>query len=282
MKRGKSNLIGGTNKTDKCIFLQLKHGLGNQIFMYAAGLTIKNKTKIPLCMTPSTENPHTTRDYRTILFKQGIPVELDDIKPRLKSASKVLDFIKNTHNSWKNTNISDNTTKDMIMPDMHYQNYSSILSVIPSIRDEFKKFFEEQYAGFKDTIPSTSAFMHVRKGDYGGLGLQSEYYERGLKELDPVDGIKDIYILSDDIPWCKEQGWKSAKTIQWFDSPDELKSLYLMSLCVAGAILSGSTFSAWGAILGADTNSSSTIIYPINWITGPSKPLEFPSRWKSI
>ena len=274
--------IGGTNPSDKCIFVELFAGLGNQLFMYAGALTVKNKTKLPICLLPITENIHSKEDNRKILFKQGTSVELQNIKPRMNASPKILDFIKNPHNSWKNTNIPENSSKNIALSRKYYQNYKSIISVIPTIRDECKQVFEERYPGFKDTIPPTSAFMHVRKGDYGQFSLNSDYYQRGLKELDPVDGIKDIYILSDDIPWCKQQNWQTSKAIQWFESPDEFKCMYLMSLCVAGAVLSGSTFSAWGAILGPDSNASSTIIYPAQWVTGTSKLLDFPSRWKAI
>lgn len=280
--KGRRIYIGGTNPSDKCIFVELYGGLGNQLFMYAAALTVKNRTKLPICLLPITENHHSTEDNRKIIFKQGTSVEVNDIKPRMNSSQKLLEFIHAPHNSWKNTNIPENSSKNVSLSRRYYQNYKSIISVIPAIRDECKTVFEQRYAGFKDTIPTTSAFMHVRKGDFGQFSLKSEYYQRGLKELDPVDSIKAIYILSDDIPWCKEQNWQSSKKIEWFDSPDEFKCLYLMSLCVAGAVLSGSTFSAWGAILGPDSNPSSTIIYPAEWVTGTSKILDFPSRWKAI
>ena len=150
--------------------------------------------------------------------------------------------------------------------------------VIPIIREDCKKGFEELYPDMKAKIPVTSAFMHVRRGDYAeaGTSLGRDYYQRALKELDTVENIKDIYILSDDLPWCKEQNWVSSKAIQWFESPNELEALYLMSLCLAGAIVSLSTFSTWGAILGPGQNESSTIIYPVEL------KVDFPSRWKAI
>ena len=268
---------------EKCIFVTLGGGLGNQLYIYATAIVAKARTGLPLCLLPYKGNTHSKTDYTTVLFKQGTPVDENVVESRLEASKKILESVVNPHNSWKNTNIPENSDKNiMFVYGTPFQNYTAIQSAIPTIREDFKKVFEERYPGFKDTIPATSAFMHVRKGDYGGASLDREYYQRALKELDTVEGIKDIYVLSDDIPWCKEQKWESLKTIQWFESSDELHALYLMSLCVAGAIISASTFSSWGAILGPDQNESSTIIYPAGWITGPSSKIEFPSRWKAI
>ena len=104
--------------------------------------------------------------------------------------------------------------------------------------------------------------------------------------MDKIDKISSIYVLSDDMGWCKEQSFSSPK-IKWADTDDiqkdELKSFYLMMLCMGGAIISASTFSSWGVMLGADQNPDSTILYPSNWfITGNSKQLMFPERWQRI
>ena len=269
---------------DKCIFVNLFAGIGNQLFMYAAALTVKDRTKLPICLLPIKHNKHSSKDYRSILFKHGRPVDLNEATARINTATKVLGDVVHANSPWANTNIPENSNKDLILAENYYQNYKSIEPVIPIIREDCKKAFEELYPDMKGKIPANSAFMHVRRGDYHEMeiSLDREYYQRALKELDLATDIKDIYILSDDMSWCKEQNWVSSKAIQWFESPNELECLYLMSLCMAGAIISASTFSLWGVILGADQNPSSTIVYPSSWATGPSKSLEFPSRWKAI
>jgi len=276
--------IGGEGE-EKCIFVPICGGLGNQMYVYAAGITVKNKLKnIPMCILP-TGNDHSATDYRKILFKQGIPVEHADVQSRMNAATKTLEFVKNPHNNWDNSQITTNDTKNILLAGGFFQNYNSIKSAIPIIRKDYKEVFAERYPGFHDTIKPTSAFMHVRKGDYGGASLGREYYDRALPMLDGINEITDIYIISDDITWCKEQGWSSPK-IRWFDNPDdmkdELKTMYLMSLCLAGACISASTFSSWGVILGPDQNEASTIIYPKVWITGNSSRIKFPERWKAI
>jgi hypothetical protein len=289
IKRGtlKPFFIGGD--TDKCLFVSLPAvgGLGNQLFVYATAIVAKNKVGIPMCILPI-NNPHSSTDYRGLLFKQGSPVENQDVQPRRNAATRILDKVVKIHNTWANTNILANGSKNLIVGDTYFQNYEPIRSVLPTIRNDFIKVFEERYPGYKDTIPANSAFMHVRKGDYNNMSasLGADYYNKCLEIIDKVDKITTIYVISDDIAWCKEQSFSSPK-IKWADTEDlekdELKSFYLMMLCMEGAIISASTFSAWGAMLGPDQNDDSTILYPSNWfVSGNSRQLKFPERWQRV
>jgi hypothetical protein len=289
-RRARNNItffVGGDDK--KCLFVRFPGlpGLGNQLYAYAAAIGVKNKTGLDMCILP-TNNPHSATDYRAILFKQGRPVESANVKNRVNVAKKLLGGISNTHNDWSEMTINANKSGNAVIGESQFQNYNAIKDVIPIIRKDCKEVFEERYKGFKDTIAPSSAFIHVRRGDYAGQwSLGAEYYTHGLSMLDAVPEITAIYMLSDDIAWCKEQGFSSSK-LKWFDDPeeskDELKALYLMSLCLGGACISASTFSSWGVILGADQNEKSTIIYPKKWSISQSNSSaqKFPARWKMI
>jgi hypothetical protein len=267
-------------------------GLGNIMFVYGVALTLKEKMGVPLCLLPVKSSHNEAANYREILFKQGTPVELDAMKSRIDSAKVVLkNESKGLHRNSSNELLPSDKNIDYIIGEKEpatYQNYNSIKSAIPVIRSDCAKVFEEKYPGFKDTVSSKSAFMHVRRGDYikeNYDNVEDRYYKYGLDILTKDTKIDTVYILSDDIQWCKDQKWDSPK-IKWFDgedSKDELKAMYLMSLCLAGGCISASTFALWGVILGADQNKSATIIYPINWVTGAkSTELKFPSWWKAI
>jgi hypothetical protein len=272
--------IGGTG-TDKCMFVGFGGGLGNQLYIYAAALTVKNKLNLPLCLLPFKANTHSDKDYAKILYTRGTEVSAEDVKARMNISKKILEKVREPHNMWVNGNIDGNATKNAILAGAFFQNYSSIISVIPTIREDFAKAFKERYPDL--TIDSEhSAFMHIRRGDYGGVSLPAEFYNKGLPLFEPRAEIKNLYIISDDIKWCKEQKWTTTKNVIFFEEPDELKTMYLMSLCLAGALISASTFSSWGAILGADQNPNSIIIYPADWITGPSSRIQFPKRWTAI
>ena len=291
-RKGTRRRHRGGSTDEKCMFVSFppKSGLGNLMFVYAAAVVVKEKLGTPICLLPYT-NEHSKTDYRDILFKQGKAVEKAPMQARIDGAKRLLDQMTlestESHKDWEYTPADGNSGRNTIMGDSYFQNYPAIQSAIPIIRADCSQIFGERYPGFKDTIPSTAAFMHIRKGDYKDLlSLNNDYYTRGLAMLDTVSAITEIYFLSDDIPWCKEQKWGSSK-IKWFDNPDdmkdELKTMYLMSLCLGGACISASTFSTWGAILGADQNPESTIVYPSSWITGrPSSEFKFPERWTQI
>ena len=284
-----SVLVGGE---DKCIFVPLHDGLGNQLFVYAAALVAKKKLNMPLCMLPAKMAGHSAKNYRKLLFTNTKPVENSDpaVKNRMNKSTAILGKIDNTHTKWVNTNIVANTSKNVILPSTYFQNYQAIKGIIPDMREQIMATLEKQYPDVKGTIDSaTSAFMHVRRGDYDksfGQALSKTYYQNGLNELSKLDNLKKVYVFSNELEWCKAQGFTvgEGKSIEMTDEPDEMKALYMMSLCKRGALISASTFSLWAAIFGAATNTNPCIIYPKNWfLSGDSSVLELPKEnegWK--
>lgn len=286
---------GGNN--EKCIFLNLgagngspsSHivsGLGNQLFIYGSGIVAKNKTGMPLCMLPAALMPHSKKDYR-YLFKSGSPVEYADVQARLDKAIKVHQGIT-MHQAWSPDTIPLNTGNDIMLVGGLYQNYSNVITAVPQIKKElFEEFVKAYGAGSKyNIISDSSAFMHVRRGDYiqHGRDLKKDYYERGISEISKNATIKSLYIVSNDIDWCKEQGFIFRENgIVFLDkADDELLTMYVMMLCKAGGILSGSTYSMWGAMLGPDDNQASTIVCPIHFGSGTAKELSIPNRWVEL
>ena len=296
-KRKRTRMRGSGN--DRCIFVMMlaKEGLGNQLFTIAAGLIAHNKTGLPLCVIPSSTNPHSTIDYRALFqvpSKVRI-VEEANAAPRKVAANSILTIIDAQATAkWSNTNIKYNATsvKNAKMPERLYQNYLAVKSIIPAIKNtlmanEFSK--KPEYRQLEEETPTGSAFIHVRRGDYVGTGwsLEADYYLRGLDILNKDKNIKTVWVISNDIEWCKTIDWASNTTaqIKFYDSKSELEVLYKMLLCRAGAVISASTFSAWGAMMGADMNLTSTIVYPLNWLTHDAdgdNPLDFPERWVGI
>jgi len=283
-------LVGGD---EKCIFVPIHDGVGNQLFVYAAALTVKKKLGIPLCILPSQASIHSNTNYRKFLFTNSKHVENSDpvIKGRINQSTKVLEKVQG-YNRWTNSDIVANTSKNMILPSTYFQNYESIKGVIPEMREQIMGALEKQFPDLKSTIDSaTTGFMHVRRGDYDKLwhrALGKEYYQNGLNELSKVDGLKKIYVFSNDLPWCKEQGFTvgEGKTLEMMDEPHDLKALYLMCLCKRAALISASTFSLWPAIFGASTSKNPLIVYPKNWfLAGDSSTLALPKEeegWKVI
>jgi hypothetical protein len=127
----------------------------------------------------------------------------------------------------------------------------------------------------------TIGFIHVRRGDYLNTSpdlhwvQKQDYYTRAIHSQPYVSRW---LVLSDDIDWCKKQSFLSSYEI--IDEPNELVGLAVMSLCRGGAIIANSTYSWWGAMLGAE-DARAPVVYPSKWY-GREKPTLFPSGWNCI
>jgi len=280
-RRTRRRQKGGNPK--KCVFIDNKPGLGlgNQLFIYAAGLLVKNHAHKELCMFPQLDNKHSPKDYR-YLFKDAMKVErTPEMLERLHASVKVHENRNDLqHGPWNVKEIPTEPNDITLKEDGLYQNYEMIKSVVPRIR---KSLIEDLNSHYKSLhVAPRSAFMHVRRGDlkHTNEEVKPEYLHEALKRFE-VPQIKKIYIIVADyeLEWSKSQDFKTTKEIEWFSDPDELKALYIMSKCKAGGIISPSTFSTWGAILGPDTNPESIIIYPKVWSDHYSEHMSFPSRW---
>jgi len=290
-RRRRRVLQGGNEKN--FIFVKLRGRLGNQLFIYASGIVLKQKMGLPICIIASADEEKDDFMKNKEIFKQGELVNFEAIQTRWDSAKPDIDDkIDVFHANWSGIELPTDKTVDYKLGGNHpsmYQNYKAIEPALETVRADCKELFEKKFPGFKDTVSVKSAFVHVRRGDYITDKLNNvsdEYYKKAIEILTNDEKIEAIYILSDEIQWCKDQKWGSSK-VKYFDndqnSKDVLKSLYLMSLCSAGGCISASTFGLWGIILGADQNKSATILCPKNWVTGHSTTsLTFPSWWKEL
>ena len=252
------------------LYIQLQGGIGNQFFQYAAGLVLKESCEVRLIKGVPT---HSRRDYRDILYRRlssadappGIPLlELDPF------------------NVWK--------PEDYVRPydrilQGYFQYLPAIQSVLPQLREDILKTLRPHRDAMRIKYGlhdlSSVGFLHVRRGDYLTAPpnfhwiMGTEYYRNAMIKYEQK--LKWI-LLSDDVAWCREQEFFTEfHTIEIVDEPDELYGLALMSLCHGGAIIGNSTYSWWGAMLGAEP-AEATVVYPSRWLAY-EKPSLFPSRW---
>lgn len=263
----------------KGIILNLQGGLGNQLFIYAAAISFIDKYKVPVYILPTDKesNIHSSQDYR-YLFNETIPIEYSDHK---MNDTREVSICNNFYGPW--IDIPTDTNKYILMKYHWFQDYPSLKSVIPRVKNHIISHLASKYNDL--SVETTCAFIHVRRGDYtkqaGGMfTLDMEYYGAGLKVLNESPLITKYYIISDDIAWCKMQKWETDRPIEYFDEPDELRALYMMSQCEGGAVIANSTFSTWGAFLGPLLNSSSTVVYPSKWLFNGN--LSLPDEWIKI
>jgi len=274
---------GAKKGPPKGIIVELIGGLGNQLYIYSAAKMMQSAVNVPIYLKLADEPinstfNHAETDYRPILFSEFKAV--DGTEPMFQDKIDVR--VENKFwDPWTPSTIPLDTDKYIYIPNQWYQHLPSIQLVLPDVKSHIISTLQGLY---KDTVVEEgSAFMHVRRGDYtsqenNAYLLQIDYYLKALKHITMRDSIKTINIFSDDIAWCKQQGWDSPKQIIYIDEPDEMKALYMMSQCKGGAIISNSTFSTWGALLGA--SESGVVVYPSKWLYGAET--AFPPSWIRI
>jgi hypothetical protein len=119
--------------------------------------------------------------------------------------------------------------------------------------------------------------LHVRRGDFTKDPLSQrthgvcspDYYRDAMSQLDDRLGRPVYYLFSDDPDWVEEN--ISHRRTRMVSSPKSTWPAYeemaLMSACRAH-IVSNSSFSWWGAWLGADPDK--VVVAPARWFTDPS------------
>lgn len=264
-------------------------GLGNNLFIAVAGWIASQRIECPHYIFKYTTNEHNWKhhDYtQTILKYLGtcLPQEQEEglatmRKQGYTSRPLVCPF---------EYNIDDIHTKQIL--EGYFQTYSYIQFHEQDIRKNMLQGLEPIREAMRKEFPSvdwtTSVFVHVRRGDY----LKNPhihtiqpigYYETALQHCAHAS---DIFLFSDDMEWVKQQKFfHSFDNVYFIEKNDELECLALMSLCGGGAVCANSTFSWWGAFLGAYARRSPVCV-PRDWIHVPpyDSSVLIPSDWIRI
>jgi hypothetical protein len=173
--------------------------------------------------------------------------------------------------------------------DGYWQYYGYYEKIIPLLREEFQlltEYYTDPFMKMAEKIWDTeSVSLHVRRGDYlvqragGYSNLPMKYYFTAIRE---VKG--DLFIFSDDIPWCKKTFIKQYfpnRRITFVDMEDYL-CFELMRFCKHN-IISNSTYSWWAALL--NSYSDKRIIRPKHYpgvVEKESDEYRFPKEWVKI
>ena len=134
-------------------------------------------------------------------------------------------------------------------------------------RKEIIELFKDQ--GTIDTIKldfRNSVSLHVRRGDYlvnASHVCSESYYKNALEFMDSQTQIDRIYIISDDISWCKET-FKDRR-VTFIEGVADYIDFYIQTLCTHN-IMANSTFSRWGAYL--NENENKIVCAPSVWFGG--------------
>ena len=165
-----------------------------------------------------------------------------------------------------------------------------LLPFLPS-REELRRMFafaapaNERNAAYLAQIKTVgdAVSLHIRRSDYlwasnGCPALDESWYRAAIAEMSRCIASPRWFVFSDDVEWCRKT-FADLPDATFVEGNDETpaEDLRLMSAC-RHHVIANSTFSWWGAYLGAD---GGTTICPAQWFKGlPTRPgVMVPEDW---
>jgi hypothetical protein len=282
---------------NKSIIVDIRGGLGNQLFQIAVGYALSKKLNVKLYMSElhklkNNNNIHNKfkNNYINTIFEHFLINNIKYFQVKNYNILKKNKYIMLNHNNFnriiKNIEKILLNTTGFIIHRKITQNYSLFSKYADDIRKLVIKGLQNNIDLMKTTYNTkNTAFIHIRRGDY--LDTQNlfiipeiDYYIKCTELLKEKKKIRKIFIFTNDLKYVKKQEVFNNEIFQIIDEPNELNTISLMSLCKSGAIITNSTFGWWGAFLGSYKNNN-PVFYLREWIKGKLKSgkIRCPKEW---
>ena len=290
------------------IIVQLKGGLGNQMFQYAFGrsLSLRNNTSLFLDVSELNKKTteHTMREYELNNFNIQATISTTLFTSYTRSVYKLIAVMVNIflkkkivqrvkekqfHYCPKQALISDNSILiGYWNSPKYFDGFSDIL------RKDFSFNFipNDKTKDLVEKIKSENAVsLHIRRGDYvtnlnanayHGI-CDKAYYDKAIDTVLEKNKNAVFFIFTDDPIWVSQNFNVAAKSViaSSSDNLDGLQDMYLMTQC-KHAIIANSTYSWWAAWL--MSNPDKMVIAPLKWHNNISINITdlFPDTWITI
>lgn len=249
------------NSNKACLSISWKGGPANRFYEYHTATYLAKIWDKEFVYDPSKVLPygmHHDPDFKiTDFFKCNTLIE-----PKYHVTIRQYHENGAINPNWKDDLLQMNTPAgNVLLTDGWYQTFWDNHVTIPKLPKS------EVHFDSHETI-----FIHVRRGDYLGSRIfvnLSNYYEQAYRKMEELFGPSTYLICSDDIQWCKNN-MKYIENPYFLENTGYKKTLWLMSQCKRGAILSNSTYGLWGAYLARidnPFNPSFKVFIPSHWTT---------------
>jgi hypothetical protein len=287
------------------IIVQLKGGLGNQLFQYAAALHLGIHHKVPVKVDISLLNTQdrligTHRTFDLLSIKEPpIVASTDEIK-KIKGNSFFTYFQKRLPAHKRNQYKEVDYTYDFHFLDagnnIYLKGYRQSEKYFSPISDYLKNAFSINENLVTDVSmihnqmkSELSVAVHIRRGDYKNLSvlefhgiLDIDYYKQAIRKIQTLHPTSTFYFFSDDINWVKNHlSIDNSVCIDSQISKSSISDFYLISSC-QHQIIANSTFSWWAAYL--NPNPNKIVIAPKKWFnSAPNNTKDlFPADWITL
>jgi hypothetical protein len=242
--------------------IRIYGGLGNQFFQYALGKL---------------------QEYYGAEVRYDVKYLQEGVRPNeIQRKYRLNKFCTNVHvghflcqHTVREQNFNLGSLKKKNCNFWGYWQYPEIYApIIPVLKKDFcvrEEFYTSEFLELKARIlAEDSVSIHVRRGDYvtnaGFNVLPLQYYTKAVKY---VKG--NIFVFSDDIPWCKEHFKKGT-----FVQMEDYLEFELMKLCTHN-IIANSTFSWWATFLNDSPNK--IVVAPKQWRAREEDQIKFMNKF---
>ncbi len=261
--------------------INLKGGLGNQLFQYAFGrrLALMRNEELLLDDEGLKNDRVTFRKYSLEPFNIKAQMVAPEIALKAKYPLGLISKLQEKFQAkiLRQFNIGFRLAL-LKSKRKYFEGFFQSDKYLAPIREillkeiSLKEPLENKYSDIINKIASTnSVSIHIRRGDYVNdqktkaahytFGL--EYYEAALKIIAAKINNPTFFVFSDDIAWAKENLKIKAPVVFVSDpSIKDYEELILMSLC-QNNIIANSSFSFWSAWL--NENPAKLVIAPQKW-----------------
>lgn len=256
------------------IISKLQGGLGNQLFQWAYGKSLSNLSDQPYYLDLSSyysNNPAITpRSYELKKLNISTP-EIIDI---ISAAIIVNDNFE--YKPYRPDPAQNHYLDGYWQSEKYFKESESLIRTILQPQEEI-------LLSLLDIVDfnQISVSLHIRRTDYLTSNnfhpVQNlNYYNKALKTIGKYN---KLYIVSDDIVWCKNN-LKYDKMV-FVENTTNIQDLYIMSMCHHN-IIANSSFSWWGAWL--NSNPKKIVIAPKNWFGNKNINTSdiIPSEWITL
>lgn len=280
----------------KYAIVEIKGGLGNQIFQYSFAKYLESvgfKVLFNLYFFKSSKNSNNVTE-RKFLLKE-LSCQIDEASNTLQQLSDKLNYVINSKKIKKNFPFINNYIYQYFKEkdydkDLEYKDFAIInnfdgywqnnLHHLKTQKESLLNIFDINYQDI-DSLNNNKILIHVRRKDYLKLeiNLPENYYKNCIDLLKKEFEELEFDIFTDDKEWVLNQNVFSGYGKIYGGDIDPIDSFKKM-LCYKHFIIANSTYSYLAAFFGEKQNSK--ILMPYRWSMKKNKNFLTDNSWEKV
>ena len=280
----------------KSAIVEIKGGLGNQVFQYSFGKYLENigfRVLYNLDFFKSSKNLDNVTE-RDFLLKE-LSCEVNEVSRFIQKLSDTFNYLINSKKIKKNFPFINNYIYQYFKEkdydkDLEYKDFAIInnfdgywqnnIHHLKTQKESLLNIFDINYQDI-DSLNNNKILIHVRRKDYLKLeiNLPENYYKNCIDLLKKEFEELEFDIFTDDKEWVLNQNVFSGYGKIYGGDIDPIDSFKKM-LCYKHFIIANSTYSYLAAFFGEKQNSK--ILMPYRWSMKKNKNFLTDNSWEKV